>query len=138
MMIQALTIFTIDGEHCALRASEIELIAKISDLSVIPAAPPEIIGMANYRGRAVVVFDAGLLMNKPRSGNRQMIIVFKYNDCAWAVDEVQDVITAAATIKNLTVAQLALVGAISAGIIEIDNKHMLLCSSDKMNERRVK
>jgi len=85
-----------------------------------------------------VVFDAGLLMNKSHSSNRQMIIVFKNNDCAWAVDEVQDVITAAATIKNLTVAQLALVGAISAGIIEIDNKHMLLCSSDKMNERRVK
>ena len=138
MVKQALTIFTIDGEHCALRASEIELIAKNSEFSIVPVAPPEVIGMANYRGRAVVVFDAGLLMNKPRSGNRRMVIVFKNNDCAWAVDDVHDVITAAVTIKNLTVAQLALVGIISEGIIEIDNKHMLLCSSDKMNERRVK
>ncbi|MEI6285787.1 MAG: chemotaxis protein CheW [Bacillota bacterium] len=138
MVNQALTIFTIDGEQCALRASEIELVAKISELSIVPAAPPEILGMANFRGRAVVVFDAGALMGKTKTGVRKKIIVFKNNDCAWAIDDVLDVITAPVTVKNLTVGQMAAVGAISEGIIEIEDKHILLCSYDNMNERRVK
>ena len=94
--------------------------------------------MANFRGRAVVVFDAGALMGKTKTGVRKKIIVFKNNDCAWAIDDVLDVITVPVSVKNLTVGQMTAVGAISEGIIEIEDKHILLCSYDNMNERRVK
>ena len=138
MVNEALTIFTVDGEHCALRAGEIELVAKIGDLSRVPAAPESIIGMANFRGRAVVVFDTGKLMHKEQTGSRQSIIVFKRNDSAWAVDSVLDVVTAEVVIKSLTMAQMEAVGDIAEGIIELGDRHILLCSSDNFNERRKK
>ncbi len=91
---QVLT-FTAGDEHYGFYILDVADIIEIPELTVIPTAPPYVLGLMNHRGKAVPVMDLRLRLGLPEGDydERSCVIVIEINTmlCGLAVDRVSDV-----------------------------------------------
>ena len=126
----ALTLVRMGGRACALPCEHVVEIVPRVKLGVLPAAPPQVLGVVNLRGKVVPVFDirarlSGASALVPyqhlvivRAGERQLGL---------AVDEVSDVrdIDARSIERPSEVT-----GRGGAGIVRIDHELVLVISAE--------
>ena len=91
---QVLT-FPAGDEHYGFYILDVADIIEIPELTVIPTAPPYVLGLMNHRGKAVPVMDLRLRLGLPEGDydERSCVIVIEINTmlCGLAVDRVSDV-----------------------------------------------
>ena len=87
--------FTAGDEHYGFYILDVADIIEIPELTVIPTAPPYVLGLMNHRGKAVPVMDLRLRLGLPEGDydERSCVIVIEINTmlCGLAVDRVSDV-----------------------------------------------
>ena len=60
--------FTLAGERYALRASDIDDVQPLRDLTPLPSTPPFLRGVVNFRGALIGVIDLKRFFDLPESG----------------------------------------------------------------------
>jgi len=81
------------GEHYAIPVDGVLEIADRGDVSEIPGAPPEILGVRNLRGQVIPVIDLAKGLGLQSSSERERIVVVEDSGrlAGFAVDGVVDV-----------------------------------------------
>jgi purine-binding chemotaxis protein CheW len=69
--------FTLAGEHLAVDIRWLRGVVVVEEYAVVPSAPPHLLGLANLRGLAVPLLDAGPALGRPgrRRGGRTLVLV---------------------------------------------------------------
>ncbi|SEK43057.1 chemotaxis protein CheW [Ruminococcus albus] len=87
--------FTVGGEHYGFYILSVADIIEMPEFTLIPTAPPYVLGLMNHRGKAVPVMDLRLRMGLPQGeyDDRSCVIVIEVNtmQCGLVVDRVSDV-----------------------------------------------
>ncbi|MCR5022469.1 chemotaxis protein CheW [Ruminococcus sp.] len=87
--------FTAGGEYYGFYILDVADIIEMPAFTVIPTAPPYVLGLMNHRGKAVPVMDLRLRLGLPQGDydDRSCVIVIEVNtmQCGLAVDRVSDV-----------------------------------------------
>ncbi len=117
--------WTPPGEYLAVRlAGELVRIAAGPILEImdpiaateLPGAPPQVLGLVNYRGSPATVVDLALAMERsgdPAARSRLVVIRWRGQDVALAVDEVVTLMDASGGSSAPPIADLdAILGAI--------------------------
>jgi purine-binding chemotaxis protein CheW len=81
------------GEHYAIPVDGVLEIADRGDVSEIPGAPPEVLGVRNLRGQVIPVIDLARGLGLQSSSERERIVVVEDSGrlAGLALDEVVDV-----------------------------------------------
>lgn len=87
--------FTAGGEHYGFYILSVADIIEKPEFTLIPTAPPYVLGLMNHRGKAVPVMDLRLRLGLPQGDydDRSCVIVIEINtmQCGLLVDRVSDV-----------------------------------------------
>jgi purine-binding chemotaxis protein CheW len=77
-----LLFFVLGGEHLAVDLRWLRGIVPIDDCTLVPAAPPQLLGLANHRGAALAILDAGPALGlAPRpAGGRTLVLILAAGD----------------------------------------------------------
>lgn len=71
---ERMLVFALDRQRYALRASTISGLADCGTVRKVPGAPPEILGLAEWRGELVTVLNLPrLLGHRPRDTPRRLV-----------------------------------------------------------------
>jgi chemotaxis signal transduction protein len=81
------------GEHYAIPVAGVLEIADPGEVSEVPGAPPEILGVRNLRGQVIPVIDLAAALDLQSSSDRERVVVVEDNGrlAGFAVDAVIDV-----------------------------------------------
>jgi purine-binding chemotaxis protein CheW len=81
------------GEHYAIPVAGVLEIAEHGDVSEVPGAPPEVLGVRNLRGQVIPVIDLAAGLDLQSSSDRERMVVVEDSGrlAAFAVDAVVDV-----------------------------------------------
>ncbi|HKA66753.1 MAG TPA: chemotaxis protein CheW [Solirubrobacterales bacterium] len=81
------------GEHYALPVERVREIAKIGQITPVPGAPAEVLGVWNLRGDVMAVIDLATLLGLDRGAELGRIVVAEEGDlrAGLAVESVVDV-----------------------------------------------
>jgi purine-binding chemotaxis protein CheW len=81
------------GEHYAIPVNSVLEIAEHSEVSDVPGAPPEVLGVRNLRGQVIPVIDLASALDLQSSSDRERIVVVEDSGrlAGLAVDGVVDV-----------------------------------------------
>jgi chemotaxis signal transduction protein len=74
----------IAGHPYALRIRELLGLHVERKITALPAAPPELLGLAAVRGELVAVYDLASLLGYPRAGDSRFLVVGKGRSVAFA------------------------------------------------------
>ncbi len=87
--------FLSDGKSFGFQILDVTDIIEIPEITIIPTAPPHLLGIMNLRGRAVPVMDLRLRLGYPKGeyDERSCVIIIEINthQCGILVDRVSDV-----------------------------------------------
>jgi chemotaxis signal transduction protein len=67
--------FELAGEHLAVDIRWLRGVLAIDDFTLVPCAPPQVLGLANLRGSAVPILDAGPPLGLPAWSRRGRMLV---------------------------------------------------------------
>ena len=83
----------VGGEAYALPVEHVLEVAELGDVSVVPGAPSEVLGVRNLRGQVLSVVDLAALLGIGREGTPQRLLVAEQGGrrAGLAIDEVTDV-----------------------------------------------
>jgi purine-binding chemotaxis protein CheW len=91
-----LATFLVRGALCALDASGIQEVMRLSRLTEVRHAPPEVLGILNLRGRIVTILDLGLRLGfekvEPSADSRVFIVESRNEFIGLVVDAVGEVV----------------------------------------------
>ena len=87
--------FSAGGEYYGFYILSVADIIEMPEFTVIPTAPPYVLGLMNHRGKAVPVMDLRLRLGLPQGeyDERSCVVVIEVNtmQCGLVVDRVSDV-----------------------------------------------
>lgn len=63
--VEQLLVFAVSDLHCALQVSTIERVARAAEITFVPKAPANVIGLLNVHGNIVPVLDIRRLFRLP-------------------------------------------------------------------------
>ncbi|MFL5844049.1 MAG: chemotaxis protein CheW [Solirubrobacteraceae bacterium] len=80
-------------EQYAFPVRHVPEVAEMGDITPVPGAPPQVMGIRNLRGEVLAVFDLAAGLGAQGSGSPERIILADVDGrrCALAVDEVLEV-----------------------------------------------
>jgi len=85
-------IFVLGGEPFALDVAHVREVMIFDEFTVVPLAPPHVIGLANLRGDVMPIVDArallGLLPRRPDRAHRTLVVAADDLEIALAIDGV--------------------------------------------------
>lgn len=72
-----LLFFVLGGEHLAVDIRWLRGVISIDDCTLVPSAPPRLLGLANLRGSALPILDAGPALGLPGryAGGRMLVLI---------------------------------------------------------------
>ena len=131
---QSLVVIVLDGHRHALRLAAVEHIARMVEITPLPAAPSVVIGMANVQGRILPVYDLrrrfGLPQRNVTLTDRLIIARTARRPVALIADAVIEVIACAES--DLIAAENILSGVESIeGVVRLKDGLILIHSLDK-------
>jgi len=93
-MSELVLIVGLAGQRVAIRASEVESVVEIADITPVHGAPPHVVGLAALRSRVVTVIDcaAGLGGAVPTPLRAAAVATLDGHAYALLVDSVEDVV----------------------------------------------
>ncbi len=87
-----LLFFVLGGEHLAVDIRWLRGVVAIDDCTIVPSAPARLLGLANLRGSALPILDAGPALGLPgrSAGGRMLVLVVAAGDAqiGLAIDSV--------------------------------------------------
>lgn len=86
--------FTLGEERYCLDIEAVDEIVKPSDITELPDAPPDVVGIMNLRGESTTLVNPAITIGVDVVGDNQQIIIFDDNDgkrLGWLVDHVESV-----------------------------------------------
>jgi purine-binding chemotaxis protein CheW len=112
------------GEHYALPIQQVLEATDVGDVTPVPGAPPEVLGVFNLRGQVLPVIDLRALLGLAEAASPERIVVAEQGDrraglaveAIIAVDELPDASEAA---TSEFVAGAALVGDDLVGVLDL-------------------
>lgn len=140
-MNQVYLSFTIGNEVFAINVLKVLEVLQKQEITKVPNAPEYIIGIINFRGEVVPVFDTRVKFNlKSHSETESFAIVvldlMKNNEpfrIGATVDKVKDVITLAdSDIKPVPPMSSSFNTDFLSGVVRIDEKFLLIFDVDKV------
>jgi purine-binding chemotaxis protein CheW len=77
-----LLFFVLGGEHLAVDIRWLRGVISIDDCTLVPSAPARLLGLANLRGSALPILDAGPALGLPgrSAGGRMLVLVVAAGD----------------------------------------------------------
>jgi purine-binding chemotaxis protein CheW len=77
-----LLFFVLAGEHLAVDIRWLRGIVSVDDCTLVPSAPSQLLGLANLRGSALPILDAGPALGAPGRpvGGRMLVLVVVAGD----------------------------------------------------------
>jgi purine-binding chemotaxis protein CheW len=83
----------VGAEEFALPVRHVPEVAELGDVTPVPGAPPQVMGIRNLRGEVLPVFDLAAGLGIAGSGEPQRLVLADVGGrrCALAVDEVVEV-----------------------------------------------
>jgi purine-binding chemotaxis protein CheW len=83
----------VGAEEFALPVRHVPEVAELGDVTPVPGAPPQVMGIRNLRGEVLPVFDHAAGLGIAGSGEPQRLVLADVGGrrCALAVDEVVEV-----------------------------------------------
>ncbi len=95
---QTLCTFAVDGAWFGVDILRVQEVNRLTALSPVPLAGPQVLGVMNLRGRVVTVLDLGRLLGLAPSAHtpesRNVVVQSRGDAVALWVDEIADVVTA--------------------------------------------
>lgn len=88
-------VFKLNNEQFAVETSKVQAINDAMEITKVPKAPAYIKGLVNLRGNIISLLDANLLLDVPKSEQKQSnIIILKMDDelVGIIVDQVDEVL----------------------------------------------
>jgi two-component system chemotaxis response regulator CheV len=81
------------AEAYAIPVENVREITPLGELTAVPGAPPEVLGVRNLRGQILPVADLALILGLPRASSPALLLVAEAGDrqAGLAVDEVSSV-----------------------------------------------
>lgn len=72
-----LLFFTLGGEHLAVDIRWLRGVISVEDCTLVPTSPPQLLGLANLRGSALPILDAGPALGLPGryAGGRMLVLI---------------------------------------------------------------
>ena len=139
-MSNMLIMAEIAGRHCAFRASEVDTIVEIENITPIPRAPKFLVGLTALRSRALTVFDCRLIIDKNstdhKTDSRAVVILSEGHSYALLVDEVRDVGEMLSEPTQIPGGFGKVWSRIAEGIVETDNGPALLLAASQLVETK--
>lgn len=131
---EQLIVITLDEQRYALRLAAVERIARMVEITPLPAAPPAVSGMVNVQGRILPVYDLrrrfGLPQREIALTDQFIIARTARRPVALIADAVTDVITCAKS--DLIAAENILPDvAYMEGVLKLKDGLILIHSLDK-------
>ena len=131
---QHLVVITLDEQRYALRIAAVERIARMVEITPLPAAPPAVSGMVNVQGRILPVYDLrrrfGLPQREIALTDQFIIARTARRPVALVADAVTEVIACAES--DLIAAENILPGvAYVEGVVKLKDGLILIHSLDK-------
>jgi purine-binding chemotaxis protein CheW len=83
----------VGAEVYAIPVTHVSEIADVGDLTPVPGAPPEVLGVRNLRGQILPVVDLAMLLRIPRTTAPSWLVVAEAGEltAGLAIDEVSGV-----------------------------------------------
>ena len=131
---QHLVVITLDEQRYALRIAAVERIARMVEITPLPAAPPAVSGMVNVQGRILPVYDLRRRFGLPQ---REIALTDQFiiaRTARWPVALVADAVTEviACAESDLIAAENILPGvAYVEGVVKLKDGLILIHSLDK-------
>ena len=134
MASEQLIVITLDEQRYALRLAAVERIARMVEITPLPAAPPAVSGMVNVQGRILPVYDLRRRFGLPQ---REIVLTDQFiiartarRPVALIADAVTEVITCAKS--DLIAAENILPDvAYMEGVLKLKDGLILIHSLDK-------
>jgi purine-binding chemotaxis protein CheW len=131
---EQLIVITLDEQRYALRLAAVERIARMVEITPLPAAPPAVSGMVNVQGRILPVYDLRRRFGLPQ---REIVLTDQFiiartarRPVALIADAVTEVITCAKS--DLIAAENILPDvAYMEGVLKLKDGLILIHSLDK-------
>jgi purine-binding chemotaxis protein CheW len=81
------------GEHYALPVEAVTEVAELGDVTPVPGAPAEVIGVRNLRGQVIPVIDLAAKLGLDNEGGREWIVVAQHAErrAGLAVDGIEGI-----------------------------------------------
>jgi purine-binding chemotaxis protein CheW len=120
------------GEHYAIPVDGVLEIAEHSQISEVPGAPPEVLGVRNLRGQVIPVIDLATGLGLQSSSEKERIVVVEDSGrlAGLAVDSVVDVGTLGEEVDSPCLRGALLVDGALVGAIDVAALFGRLSSSD--------
>jgi len=93
--MEQLTTFRLGRHWCGVPLETVQEAVVAAEMTPVPLAPPEVVGLVNLRGRIVTVVDlARVLRLESAEGGGRMLVVLdgEWRDVSLLVDRMDDVI----------------------------------------------
>ncbi len=89
-------LFRIGKSLYGLDTSIVQEVVRVGELTTVPGAPKDIVGVRNLRGKIVTVIDLAIQLNvdsKPRSSENRLVLLEHYGDSyGFLVDSVSEAV----------------------------------------------
>lgn len=96
-----LVTFTVAGQKFCLEITQIREIRRWSPVTILPHAPPEVLGVMNLRGAVIPIYDLSRRfgLGKAEASERSVVIVSAVNDkpVGLLVESVSEIVSIAAS-----------------------------------------
>lgn len=130
---EQLIVITLDEQRYALRLAAVERIARMVEITPLPAAPPAVSGIVNVQGRVLPVYDLrrrfGLPQREIKLTNQLIVAHTARRPIALVADAVTDVVACAE--PDLIAAEKILPGvAYMEGVVKLKDGLILIHNLD--------